>query len=359
MSPNYTSMSTSDIARYASYEFEKPKWGTIIDMHCHSTNSDGAQSPLEVYEYAKRKWISVFAITDHDKITRHPDFPAGAQNNGQLILEWVEVSARYERGDYRKSLHIPVYALSLRWELEDILAGIRRGKAEKVQRQCEQLRANGCMIELPDGRIVPFSFEAMRMCYPETQEDGFNNAHLVELVLKHRKNIQKLEHIAPGITAQNLLREGFKSEWKYRSKISLREKLPEYEPRIEELMEVIDRSNTIVSIAHPNYTFRTVEEFMHQAGYILSLGPNAIELNSTATREWYDALETFRGHQADSYAPEFIRTYGSDCHDLYPTRVDSRHSLLGDMNPHIEVVDKIIAARFIRDFTLRQSSHTF
>lgn len=68
------------------------------------------------------------------------------------------------------------------------------------------------MIELPSGDIVPFSFESMRMCYPETQEDGFNNAHLVELVLKHRKNMQKLEHIAPGITAKNLLREGFKSE---------------------------------------------------------------------------------------------------------------------------------------------------
>lgn len=124
-------------------------------------------------------------------------------------------------------------------------------------------------------------------------------------------------------------------------------------------MEVIDRSNTIVSIAHPNYTFRSIDEFRDQAGYILSLGPNAIELNSTATPEWYDALETFRGYQAESHMPGFIRTYGSDCHDLYPAKPDSRHSLLGDMNPHIEVVDKIIAARFIRDFTLRQSSHNF
>ncbi|MFZ2256088.1 MAG: hypothetical protein WAW59_01140 [Patescibacteria group bacterium] len=63
------------------------------------------------------------------------------------------------------------------------------------------------MIELPDSRIVPFSFDAMRVCFPETQEDGFNNAHLVELVLRHRKNLQKLEAIAPGITAKNLLKE--------------------------------------------------------------------------------------------------------------------------------------------------------
>lgn len=359
MSPNYTPMSTLDSNIYVPYEFETPKWGTIIDMHCHTTESDGAQSPREVYEHAKQKWISVFAITDHDKITRHPDFPAWVQNDGQLILEWVEVSARYVRGDYRKSLHIPVYGLALRWDIEDILTGVRRGKAEKVQRQCEQLRKNGCMITLPDNRVVPFSFDAMQLCFPETQEDGFNNAHLVELVLRHRDNMRKLENLAPWINEKNLLREGFKSEWRYRREISLREKLPEYEPTIEELMETIDRSNTIVSIAHPNYTFRTVEEFMMQAGYILSLGPNAIELNSTATRPWYDALETFRDYQAESYSPGFIRTYGSDCHDLYPAKPDKRHSLLGDMNPHIDVVDKIIAARFIRNFTLRRSSHSF
>jgi hypothetical protein len=61
------------------------------------------------------------------------------------------------------------------------------------------------MIELPDKRVVPFSFEAMRECFPGTQEDGYNNAHLVELVLRYKKNLRKLEAIAPGITAKNLL----------------------------------------------------------------------------------------------------------------------------------------------------------
>jgi histidinol phosphatase-like PHP family hydrolase len=307
----------------------------IIDMHCHTTNSDGAQSPEEVYQYAQDQDIAIHAITDHDKITRHPDFPAWIQQDGRLILEWVEVSARYERWDYRKSIHIPIYALSLRWELEDILAGIRRGKAEKVQRQCEQLRANGCMIELPDRRIVPFSYDAMRLCFPGTQEDGYNNAHLVELVLRHRDNIRKLEDVAPGIDAKNLMKEGFKSEWKYTKSISLRDKLPEYEPRIEELMEVVDRDNTIVSIAHPNYTFRSIEEFHEQAGYIMSLWADTIELNSTASLEWIEGIEQIRNWQIESYTSPCHLTYGSDCHDLYPTRPDARHSLLGDMNPYV------------------------
>lgn len=322
----------------------------LLDMHCHTTNSDGTQSPEEVYRYAREKWIDIFAITDHDRITTHPDFPAWVQKDGRLILEWVEVSGRYEHGDYRKSVHIPAYALSLKWELQDILTGIRRGKAEKVQRQCEQLKSNWCMIELPDSRIVPFSFDAMRACFPETQEDGFNNAHLTELVLKYRKNLRKLQDIAPWITEHNLLRDGFKSEWKYRKEISLREKLPEYEPRIEELIEAVDRNNTIVSLAHPNYTFATIAEFRQHIGRITALGVNAIEINSTATREWTDEIELIRDWQVESYSPPSLLTFGSDCHDLYPTRVDNRHSLLWDMNPYITARQKQQAALQILDF---------
>jgi hypothetical protein len=124
-------------------------------------------------------------------------------------------------------------------------------------------------------------------------------------------------------------------------------------------METIDRSNTIVSIAHPNYTFRTVEEFQSQVGYIMSLGVNGIELNSTATQPWYDAIQEFRDYQMDSMSTQAFLTAGSDCHDLYPKKHDSRHSLLGDMNPYMTDVDRIIAARRIRDFTLRRSSYSF
>ncbi|MFZ2256087.1 MAG: hypothetical protein WAW59_01145 [Patescibacteria group bacterium] len=124
-------------------------------------------------------------------------------------------------------------------------------------------------------------------------------------------------------------------------------------------MEVVDRSNTVVSIAHPNYTFRTVDEFRQQVGYITALGVNAIELNSTATRDWHDSIRDFRDYQMDSQATRSMLTFGSDCHNLYPSKVDTRHSLLGDMNPYISDVDKILAARRIRDFTLRQSSYVF
>lgn len=183
-----------------------------IDMHCHSTESDGRQSPEQVYQEARNKNIMIFAITDHDRIT-HIDRDAGLADNIYL-LRGAEVSTFYQdpRSDFSRSIHVPIYAHSFSQEVEDLLSNVRRGKQKKVELQCEKLASNGCQIELPDKSIVPFSFEAMQQCFPNTQKDGFNNAHLVELVRRHRDNFRKLEEIAPGINERNLLREGMKRE---------------------------------------------------------------------------------------------------------------------------------------------------
>jgi hypothetical protein len=184
------------------------------------------------------------------------------------------------------------------------------------------------MIELPDRRIVPFGFDAIRACFPSTQEDGFNNAHLVELVLRYKKNLRQLEHIAPGITAKNLMRDGFKSDGRYRREISLREKLPEYEPRIEELMEVIDRDNTIVSLAHPGYTFQSIDVFRAHISRLIDRGVNAIELTSTGDQAWTESIIYISEDRMDSMSDPIIYTHGSDCHDLYPAKSNTHHGIL-------------------------------
>ena len=39
-----------------------------IDLHLHTTASDGIRSPSEVVRYAKAKGLQAIAITDHDTI---------------------------------------------------------------------------------------------------------------------------------------------------------------------------------------------------------------------------------------------------------------------------------------------------
>ena len=38
----------------------------MIDLHVHSTKSDGTYTPKELVDYATEKGLSAFALTDHD-----------------------------------------------------------------------------------------------------------------------------------------------------------------------------------------------------------------------------------------------------------------------------------------------------
>lgn len=38
----------------------------IVDLHVHSTKSDGSYTPAQLVDYALEKGLSAFALTDHD-----------------------------------------------------------------------------------------------------------------------------------------------------------------------------------------------------------------------------------------------------------------------------------------------------
>ena len=39
-----------------------------IDLHTHSTKSDGTYTPQELVRYAQEKGLSAIALTDHDTV---------------------------------------------------------------------------------------------------------------------------------------------------------------------------------------------------------------------------------------------------------------------------------------------------
>lgn len=67
---------------------------TFVDMHIHSTYSDGEKSPEELVKLLKKKKIGTFAITDHDNIKSILNLKKLA-----LDVEWypgVEISTFYQ-----------------------------------------------------------------------------------------------------------------------------------------------------------------------------------------------------------------------------------------------------------------------
>lgn len=68
-----------------------------IDLHTHSTASDGSDSPVELVQNAVNAGLDAVALTDHDTVAGLPDFLAAAQANGLCGIPGVELSSHFEK----------------------------------------------------------------------------------------------------------------------------------------------------------------------------------------------------------------------------------------------------------------------
>jgi 3',5'-nucleoside bisphosphate phosphatase len=76
-----------------------------IDLHTHSTASDGTLSPAALVDYALTKGLEALAITDHDTVEGLAEASAEAARTGFEVVPGVEISAQYPQG----TLHILGY----------------------------------------------------------------------------------------------------------------------------------------------------------------------------------------------------------------------------------------------------------
>lgn len=65
----------------------------LLDLHTHSTASDGAYSPAEVVQLALTHQLEWLALTDHDTVAGIPEAFAAAANSSLKIITAIELSA--------------------------------------------------------------------------------------------------------------------------------------------------------------------------------------------------------------------------------------------------------------------------
>jgi predicted metal-dependent phosphoesterase TrpH len=66
---------------------------SYVDLHCHSTASDGTLSPAEVVQLARRNGLTALALTDHDTVGGVAEAAAEAAKLGLGFLPGIEISA--------------------------------------------------------------------------------------------------------------------------------------------------------------------------------------------------------------------------------------------------------------------------
>ena len=71
----------------------------MVDLHVHSTASDGTYTPSELVEYAVQKGLSAFALTDHDTISGLKEAVQAAKSYSIEVIPGIEFSTEYNGKD--------------------------------------------------------------------------------------------------------------------------------------------------------------------------------------------------------------------------------------------------------------------
>jgi len=111
-----------------------------VDLHAHSTASDGALSPAAMVGAAHRLGLAALALTDHDSVGGLPEAQSAARALGIRVVSGVELSA-YEGA---REIHILGLHLASLAEIEQhltTLRHVRRTRAERIVERLATLKA--------------------------------------------------------------------------------------------------------------------------------------------------------------------------------------------------------------------------
>jgi predicted metal-dependent phosphoesterase TrpH len=111
-----------------------------VDLHCHSTASDGLLPAAEVARRAAANGTDMLALTDHDNLGGLAAARAVANETGMRFINGVEISIEW------KSLQIHIVGLNFDADdpaLNAGLASIRSGRVNRAQRMSDELEKVG------------------------------------------------------------------------------------------------------------------------------------------------------------------------------------------------------------------------
>jgi predicted metal-dependent phosphoesterase TrpH len=122
----------------------------VIDLHSHSTMSDGTDTPAEVVRLAGAAGLSALALTDHDTLDHLAEARTAAAEQGLRLVPGCEISCELG-GRAPGSMHLLVFFVDDEpGELQDRLAALQAARNERNVQIVEALNAHGVQITVAD-----------------------------------------------------------------------------------------------------------------------------------------------------------------------------------------------------------------
>jgi predicted metal-dependent phosphoesterase TrpH len=239
------------------------------DLHVHTTHSDGAYTPAEVVDLARRSGLAALAITDHDTLAGVLPARQLAAGSDLEIINGIEITCEH-RG---RELHLLAYFLALdHASLLDALERLRRRRSARFEEMIERLRRRGVSVVVEPGRLA--------------QPHALGRRHLADLLVQagqagsQREAFQRYLHDDSPVVVP-------------------KERLP-----VAEALALVRAAGGVAAWAHPPYDC-TQEDLAGLHG----LGLAAVEVD-------FPAVRRSRGKQLRAWAAHLglAVTGGSDCH---------------------------------------------
>jgi predicted metal-dependent phosphoesterase TrpH len=121
---------------------------SFVDLHCHSTASDGTSSPTDLIRLAKDQGLSAIALTDHDTIGGVTEAAAAAAAAGIDFLPGIEISAEYP---HPGTMHILGYGIDPNSQtLKTLTDTLISGRDNRNPRIIAKLRELGVAITMEE-----------------------------------------------------------------------------------------------------------------------------------------------------------------------------------------------------------------
>ena len=122
-----------------------------VDLHIHSTCSDGSFTPREIVELAKAKALKAIALADHDTVEGVAEAVAAGEGSGIEVVPAVELSIKNEQEKDFVELHLLGYFIDHQdEELNDILDRIVQARIEQKIRQIKVLQGDGIDVSIEE-----------------------------------------------------------------------------------------------------------------------------------------------------------------------------------------------------------------
>ena len=120
--------------------------GPHVDLHAHSTASDGSKSPTAVVAAAKAARLSAIALTDHDTMDGVAEAVGAADMHGIRVVPGVELSAT----DDQREVHLLGLHIQRPSTIEESLREFRNRRRARAVQIVAKLNALGVPITFED-----------------------------------------------------------------------------------------------------------------------------------------------------------------------------------------------------------------